>query len=195
MHVAYVSTCSPLSGSRCEKLSNKPTALFSPFMDIPGTVLRADCWESASGFIDKPFTDYNLAELLPQPGPLFCQRGTENFSAIHESRLANSSSHTLCVYPCSPMWRNMYSIDERMVASKTRIGIRQFMKDKPSRFGYKLGGFKEWLYTSGVRQDNLSIFCVMDLTDCGLLGRGWCRSFYLFQKLSANTTAACSTIR
>lgn len=108
-------------------------------------------------------------------------------------------------------------IDERMVASKARIGFRQYMRDKPTKFGYKLfvladsrSGFTSNFFVyqgKDVRkvkqkEDGLSVTAVMDLMKFDCLGKGYhlyVDNFYtsprLFLKLSQNHTAACGTIR
>ncbi|KAF7646266.1 hypothetical protein LDENG_00190600 [Lucifuga dentata] len=106
------------------------------------------------------------------------------------------------------------SIDERMIASKTRIRFRQYMEDKPSnlasnclcwqnrRWGIH-GNFFLYKGKSGAtKEEELSQKSVMNLLLLQLLGKGYhlyVDNFYtspaLFTKLSAKGLCACGTIR
>lgn len=107
------------------------------------------------------------------------------------------------------------AIDERMVKSKARIGFRQFMKNKPVKFGYKLFVLADsqtgytWNFfiyqgksVQNTERQGLSFTSVTDLMKFDLLGKGYhlyVDNFYtspaLFERLLNNGTVACGTIR
>ncbi len=144
------------------------------------------------------------------------KRGTPQFDRLFKIKPLYGEIVNACNSLFQP-YQNI-TIDERMVASKARIGFRQYMKDKPTKFGYKLfiladskTGYtsnffvyqgKDKVKLRGQKDDGLSVTSVMDLMRFDLLGKGYhlyVDNFYtsplLFNKLLKNHTAACGTIR
>uniref|UniRef100_A0A3Q2W9V5 Laccase domain-containing protein 1-like n=1 Tax=Haplochromis burtoni TaxID=8153 RepID=A0A3Q2W9V5_HAPBU len=140
------------------------------------------------------------------------KRNTPQYDRLFKIKLLYDQIVNACKANFQP-YENI-CIDERMVASKARISVKQYMKAKPTKRGYKLfvladsaSGYT-WnfsVYTGKSESSishGLSYSAVLDLLPFSLLGRGYTLyldHFYtspaLLQYLHKNCFGCCGTIK
>uniref|UniRef100_A0A672FCW1 PiggyBac transposable element-derived protein domain-containing protein n=1 Tax=Salarias fasciatus TaxID=181472 RepID=A0A672FCW1_SALFA len=137
-------------------------------------------------------------------------RGTEDFDPLHRVQPLLNMVRTRCMAVYHP--RQHIAVDERMVATKARLSFKQYMKDKPTKWGLKFFvladnngytvDFQLYSGKSKPSEKGLSFDVVASLVSRAYLGAGYivyCDNFYtsplLFRHLGQLGFGACGTYR
>ncbi|KAK7882228.1 hypothetical protein WMY93_028402 [Mugilogobius chulae] len=140
------------------------------------------------------------------------KRGTPEYDKLFKLKPLYTDILNSCKAHFQP--NQNISIDERMVATKARIGFKQYVKNKPTKWGYKLYVLADsltgytwnfFIYTgksTDARDSSLGYSSVLSLMPLSLLGSGYnlyVDNFYtsprLFQYLHSKNIACCGTLR
>ncbi|XP_047244443.1 piggyBac transposable element-derived protein 4 isoform X2 [Girardinichthys multiradiatus] len=135
------------------------------------------------------------------------RKGTHDYDCLHRIRPLYDSLSAACKAVYHPQ-QNL-SVDESMVATEARIALKQYIKNKPRRWGIKLfvlsdnpGYTVDFNIYSGKFTLGLSFDAVMSLINKNYLGSGYhiyCDNFYtspvLFNHLHDLGFGASGTFR
>uniref|UniRef100_A0A3Q2ZYM5 PiggyBac transposable element-derived protein domain-containing protein n=1 Tax=Kryptolebias marmoratus TaxID=37003 RepID=A0A3Q2ZYM5_KRYMA len=169
---------------------------------FPGNKMARNCFEAIlwSLHLSNPEEDEDNER----------KKNTADYDRLFKIKPLYTEIVTACQAHFQPY--QMISIDERMVASKARHRMKQYQKDKPTKWGYKLFVLADsstgytwnfFVYTGksvSTTGQGLSYSSVMDLLPLSSLGYTlFVDNFYtsptLFQDLSARNIGCCGTIR
>ncbi len=139
------------------------------------------------------------------------KKGTEDYDPLQKVRSLLDIIRNTCKSIYHP--KQLILVDERMVATKASLSIKQYMKAKPTKWGLKffvladVNGYTVdfRLYTGktqGASGKGLSFDVVAELVNKDYLGSGYivyCDNFYtsplLFRHLNQQGFGACGTYR
>lgn len=135
---------------RMTDLWRKTTIFRVPF---PSTVMSRDRFKAilSSVHISDPEEDVRNEQAREQEG----------FDCLHRVRPLLELMRTRCMAAYHP-WQHI-AVDERMVGTKARLSFKQYMREKPTKWGLKFFVLAD---TNGYTVDYRFVFIVLFLTMC-----------------------------